>query len=163
MNFPHLVQDPDTGQIVVKGPGCKVSWVRPRAGIKQIEEALAALPQADMPVRHHFTPGLYCREIHMPAGTMATSMEHKTEHPFILSAGVVEVIDSHGNAELLQAPHFGITKPGTKRVLRVLADAVWTTFHATGETDVVKIGEAILVPTARTTAEAWRRETPHLT
>jgi hypothetical protein len=128
--------------------------------IDDLEDALAALPPAEMPVRHHFTPGLYCREIHMPAGTMATSMEHKTEHPFILSAGVVEVIDSHGNAELFQAPHFGITKPGTKRVLRVLADAVWTTFHATGETDVVKIGEAILVPSSRPDREGWRREVP---
>lgn len=127
---------------------------------EDFDRLLASLPQADCPVRHHFTPGLYCREITMPAGTTLTSMEHKTEHPFIVSKGVIEVVSSTGGAELIQAPHFGITRAGTKRILRALTDTIWTTFHATGETDVVKIGEAILVPTAEPAREAWRKEVP---
>lgn len=128
--------------------------------IEDLESALAELPPADMPVTHRFTPGLYIREILIPAGTIATSMEHRTEHPFVLSAGVVEVVDSHGQAQLLQAPYTGITRPGTKRALRALTDVVWTTFHVTDKTDVEQIAAEILVPQPDPARNQWRRELP---
>ncbi len=132
----------------------------PAASIDDLEAALAALPPAEMPVTHRWTPGLYIREILIPAGTIATSMEHKTEHPFVLSAGVVEVVDSHGNAQLLQAPHTGITLPGTKRALRALTDVVWTTFHVTDKQDVEQIAADILVPNPDPARNVWRDQLP---
>lgn len=129
--------------------------------IDDIEAVLAEHPPAPMPVVHRFTPGLYIREIHIPAGTLATSMEHRTEHPFVLSAGVVEVVDSHGHAVLLQAPHTGITQPGTKRALRALTDVVWVTFHPTDKTDVEEIAAEILVPHPDPARNQWRRELPY--
>jgi hypothetical protein len=45
----------------------------------------------------------------------------------------------------VEAPYFGITEPGTRRVLVMLEDTVWTTFHATELTDPEEIAKAILV------------------
>jgi hypothetical protein len=90
---------------------------------------LAACPPVDCPLRHSWTPGLYIREIFMPAGSLITSKIHKTEHPFVVSMGRCLVwIDGTGWV-LIEAPHSGVTKPGTRRVLLVLDDTVWTTFH----------------------------------
>lgn len=132
----------------------------PAASIDALESALAHFPPAPMPVIHRWTPGLYIREIHIPAGTLATSMEHKTEHPFVIAAGVVEVVDSHGQAAILQAPHTGITLPGTKRALRALTDVVWITFHVTNKTDVEEIAADILVQNPDPARNQWRRELP---
>lgn len=95
------------------------------------------------PVTHRFTPGLYIREIFMPAGTVLTSKIHKTEHPFAVLCGEVEVF-TDGGIELIVAPHMGITKPGTRRVLRIIKDTVWVTFHATQKTDPAEIEEDII-------------------
>ena len=65
----------------------------------------------------------------MPAGSLITSKIHKTEHPYIVSYGKVAVsIDSEDWYEIT-APYTGITKPGTRRVLYILEDCIWTTFH----------------------------------
>lgn len=107
---------------------------------------MAGLPQKLCPLQHIFTPGLYTRTIFMPAGTLLTSRIHLYEHPFVISQGVVEVRDDDGGWQSLRAPHIGVTKPGTRRVLRIIEDAVWTTFHVTNETDPEKIIEQVTYP-----------------
>jgi hypothetical protein len=78
---------------------------------------------------HMFTDGMYIREIFMPAGSLITSKVHKTEHPYIVSYGKVAVsIDGNDWIEIT-APYTNITKPGTRRVLYILEDCIWTTFH----------------------------------
>lgn len=117
-------------------------------GIDELEAAIVASdkPRVDCPVVHRFTPGLYIREIFIPAGTLLTSMEHRFEHPFVISKGRIEVFSENEGAVVYEAPHCGITKPGTRRGLLAITDTVWTTFHVTDETDVEKIGDAILAP-----------------
>jgi hypothetical protein len=101
--------------------------------------------QSVAPVTHHWTPGLYAREIFMPAGLIITSEIHKTEHPFVVSKGRVLVyLESENRWEVIQAPHFGVTKPGTRRLLLIVFDTVWTTFHVTAKTDVGEIEDEIL-------------------
>jgi len=100
----------------------------------------------DFPVVHHFTPGLYCREIHMPAGGVLTSKIHKTEHPFVVSKGHCIVYLNRDEWEDIRAPHFGVTKPGTRRLLFILEDTVWTTFHPTDLTDLLEIEDALIEP-----------------
>lgn len=97
-------------------------------------------------VVHRFTPGLYIRETQVPAGTLFTTMEHRKEHPFVMTRGRIRVISAtEGNKEFV-APFTGITPAGTRRVVQVLEDVVWTTFHVTLETDVEKIAAEILAP-----------------
>ena len=98
------------------------------------------------PVKHHFTPGLYCREIFMPAKSVVVSRVHKTEHPFVVSRGRCCVFNESGEWTEINAPYFGITKPGTRRFLVMLEDTVWTTFHPTTKTDVREIELDIIEP-----------------
>lgn len=114
--------------------------------IDVIERAILELPPVELPLKHYFTPGLYIREIFMPAGAVLTSMEHKTEHPFIISHGLIRVYSDNEGPVVYQAPYTGITKPGTRRVLHALEDTIWTTIHANPDNiqDPDEIGEMIL-------------------
>jgi hypothetical protein len=116
--------------------------------IDRAEAKMAEMPVAVMPVTHRFTPGLYIREILIPKGTMTTSMEHKTTHPFVISHGIVEVISENEGRVIYHAPYTGITDPGTRRIMFAHTDVIWTTFHINpdDENDPEKIGERILVP-----------------
>ena len=83
----------------------------------------------DAPLIHRFTDGMYIREIYMPAGSLWTSKIHKTEHPYVVSLGKVAVSIDAKEWENIEAPYTGITNIGTRRVLYILEDCIWTTFH----------------------------------
>ena len=93
----------------------------------------------DMPMRHLFAPGLYAREIFMPAGMVVTTKIHLTEHFFIVSKGAARVFHEGEGWVRIEAPYFGRTECGTRRVLLIEEDMIWTTFHATDMTDVAEI------------------------
>jgi hypothetical protein len=111
--------------------------------MNHLEAAIVEHPPAITEVFHHFTPGLYLRELHMPAGTLGTSMIHKFEHPFVLSKGRVRVISENEGSVVYQAPYVGKTLPGTRRALLVEEDAIWITAHVTDLTDVDAIVAAV--------------------
>lgn len=104
--------------------------------INDLEAAMIDQAPAKTEVFHHFTPGLYTRELHIPAGTMGTSMIHKFEHPFILVKGRVRVSSENEGSVIYQAPFVGITLPGTRRALLFEEDSIWITSHVTDLTDV---------------------------
>lgn len=97
----------------------------------------------ELPLRHIFTPGLYTREISIPAGTLLTSLIHKTEHPFLLSKGKAKVFDNE--MKEIEAPYLGITKPNTRRVIYAITDIIWTTFHVTEKTNIENIEKDIII------------------
>lgn len=86
-------------------------------------------PMRDFTVSHVFTPGLYVRTILMPAGSLLTSRIHKTRHPFVVLAGRAEVYIPGVGTQMIEAPYFGVTEPGTRRLLYIHEDCVWATFH----------------------------------
>jgi len=100
-----------------------------------LEVEILKLPQVHCPLVHRFTPGLYIREIFMPAGTAVTSARHLTCHPFVISKGDVSVYVENVEVARYKAPYTGITQPGTRRLLLIHEDTVWTTFHVTEKTD----------------------------
>jgi hypothetical protein len=102
-----------------------------RTPLDLLEQAMMRAPQAQCPVVHRFTPGLYCREILIPAGTLLTSAVHKTMHPFVISAGIIRVQAEGEEPVTYEAPYTGVTTPGTRRLLYALTDVIWTTFHPT--------------------------------
>lgn len=110
-------------------------------------ECMIANPTMEQPpVVHRFTNGMYIREIYMGAGTEVVSKIHKTEHPFVISKGVVSVSEDGETWSHLSAPYTGITKPGTQRFLVVHEDTIWTTFHLnpTNETSIPKVEDMIV-------------------
>jgi hypothetical protein len=138
-----------------------------REFIDRLEQSMSGMTPREMPVTHRFTPGLYIREIHIPAGTLLTSMEHKTRHPFVVSKGRIAVMSENEGRVVYQAPFTGITEPGTRRALFAETDTIWTTFHATDKTSVEEIAGDILEPHQNPLLGAdhpalnqWRRELP---
>lgn len=125
---------------------------KPLEIVDEIEVAMQGYKEVECPLVHRFTPSMYIREIFMPAGSLITSKLHRTEHPFTISKGAVSVLTIEGgyikDELLLEAPYTGITKPGTRRVLYIHEDTVWTTYHynESNETDVSKIEERIIEP-----------------
>lgn len=114
--------------------------------IDAFDAQMQSMEPADYSHVHRFTPGLYIREIFMPAGMLCTSLVHKTEHPFVISQGTVSVFIPGKGVERFTAPYCGITKPGTRRLLYCHTDVVWTTFHPTDLTDLAEIEAAIIEP-----------------
>jgi hypothetical protein len=106
-----------------------------KARMDIFEAELACFPQVHVPVVHRFTDGMYIREVHVPKGVIFTSRTHKTQHPFVISAGVATILNEKGERVIVKAPFTGITEPGTRRIFVVHMDMVLTTFHRTDITD----------------------------
>lgn len=116
--------------------------------VDDIEAAVKKMPQVDLPLTHRFTPGLYIREISMPKGALVVSKIHKTEHPFVVSKGHAAVWVEGVGVVQIKAPYTGITKPGTRRILYIHEDCVWTTFHPTNKTDPKEIEADVIMDPA---------------
>lgn len=120
-----------------------------RDQIEAFERELASHPGRveDLRVVHHFAPGIYARELHIPAGVALTGKEHRTEHLNVLSAGEMTVWTEQGMVRVA-APFTVVSKPGAKRVGFAHTDCVWTTFHVTNETDLEKIEAEVIAPSS---------------
>lgn len=99
--------------------------------VDKLEAWLSQGKQADCPLVHMFSPGIYTRSILMPAETLIVSKKHKTRHQFIMTKGKAMVRVNDQQWVEIKAPYIGITEPGTRRVLLIGEDCIWTTIHAT--------------------------------
>lgn len=115
-----------------------------RERIEMLEAWIVDQGPVQIPVEHVFTPGLYIRKCHIPAGAILTSMEHLTEHPFFLMTGSIIVTSDNEGEVRYDAPFDGVTLPQTKRALYALSDVLWITVHATDCKDPDEIGQRIL-------------------
>ena len=95
------------------------------------------------PVKHSFADGCYIREIFNPAGELLVTKIHKKEHPFFLMKGKMSILTEEG-VKHIEAPHHGITKPGTKRVIFTHTDCIFVTVHATDKTTVEEVEKQVI-------------------
>jgi len=105
------------------------------AKVFAIEAIMKEYPQVELKVIHHFSKGVYARELHIPAGVILTGEIHKFENLNILSKGKIQVLIDDTVQEI-EAPFTVVSPAGTKRIARALEDCVWTTIHGTEEIDV---------------------------
>lgn len=111
-----------------------------RAIVFEAEQAMLQMPQVEMKVVHHFSPGIYARELHIPKDTILTGAIHKFANMNILSHGEISVLTEDG-IKRVKAPFTIVSPPGTKRIAYAHEDCIWTTFFPTEETDPEKIIE----------------------
>jgi hypothetical protein len=111
-----------------------------------IEDKMRQMPQVNIPIKHYFSPGVYAREITIPAGTILTGRIHKYTQLNILSGGEISVLTEDGIVRV-KAPYTVISPPGTKRIAIAHTDCTWTTILHTDETDPDKIEELFTVET----------------
>jgi len=98
--------------------------------IAEVKKEMVFMGLSDFPTYDLFTPGLYVRTVHIPAGSFVISEKHKTIHPYMLSQGSIKIFTEDGGVEVLHAPYMGITKPGV-RFAESISDVIWSTFHST--------------------------------
>lgn len=103
-----------------------------------VEKEFLKQPQVACPVVHHFGPGIYMREVKIPAGAFAIGHHQNFEHVNILLSGRVTIRNEDGSFTELKAPLTFIGKPGRK-IGFVHEDMVWLNVYATDETDVEKL------------------------
>ena len=124
---------------------------RYRNNVVAFEKEVVKLPQAldkkqidkVNPLTHTFADGLYIREIFNPKDELIITKIHKTTHPYFLLKGEMSILTEHGYVRV-KAPHYGITKAGTKRIIRTHEDCVFVTVHRTNETDLHKIEDELI-------------------
>ncbi len=97
---------------------------------EKLQEMLTPLPQLQMESKHHFAGGIYCRELHMPQGSVAVGKVHKTEHFFMVVAGLMRITTQDGVRDV-QGPEVIVGPIGTKRVVLALTDAICMNIHKT--------------------------------
>ena len=113
--------------------------------IYQLQEIMKDFPKADVVTRHHFSDGMYAREMVMPPGSIVVGALHKTKHLFTVVSGECEV-SSTTERETITAPYLGETIPGTKRVIYSETGCTWIAFYPTHLTDIDELEAAIIKP-----------------
>lgn len=105
-----------------------------RGKLERLDDALAAIPQTELPITHRFARGVYAREMLIPAGTVLTGRIHKFSQINILLRGEISVLTEHG-IQRLKAPYVIESPPGTKRAGYAHTDVSWMTICGTNTTD----------------------------
>lgn len=92
---------------------------------------------------HHFSDGLYAKEMHIPEGYSAVQHKHTYNHLSILAKGkVIVMFDDHW--QTYEAPACIEIKKGINHAITALEDSVWFCVHHTFETDESKVDEVII-------------------
>lgn len=114
-----------------------------RQRVDKLEAAVMRVPQVNCPVRHYFAPGLYAREMSIPAGTVVTGAVHKTENLICVSLGRLRIVTDDGTREVAAGETF-TCKAGMKNAFYAVEDSRWTNFMANpeNETDTEKLVES---------------------
>lgn len=116
--------------------------------IEEVVEILKQCEQPEMPVTHRFSPGIYCREIFMPAlpggGTLVVGHVHKTRHQNIVLTGKAIVTIGDERMEIV-APFVFESEAGAQKLLHIIEDMRWLTVHANPDniTDIPTIENMI--------------------
>jgi len=123
-----------------------------RRGIMELEYKFRQAPAFEFdqkeidrinPLKHTYADGCVVREIFNPAGQLLITKIHKVAHPFFLLKGKMSILSENGVKEI-EAPHYGITPAGTKRLIYTHTDCVFVTVHVTKERDPKKIEDEVI-------------------
>jgi hypothetical protein len=111
-----------------------------RSMISRLEEKIKREVQVNIEPTHHFSDGVYAREIRIPKGTLITGAIHKFKNMNMISQGDVSFMSIDGSMRV-KAPYTFVASPGVKRVIFAHTDTVWTTIHGTNLTNLKEIEE----------------------
>ena len=119
----------------------------------ELEKVLRAHPAHktpdEYPLTHHFAPGVYMREIAMPAGDLVIGRVHRTEHLNVIVRGDVSFWvpgETVRRVTIAGAPVTFTSRPGARKILYLHEETVWMTIHPTTETDVAVLERDLVEP-----------------
>lgn len=97
----------------------------------------------DLGIVHHFSSGVYARQMTLPAGHCAISHAHAYDHLSILAGGVA-VVEVDGVATEYTAPACISIAAGKQHRIEAQTDSVWFCIHATDATTADEIDQVLL-------------------
>jgi mannose-6-phosphate isomerase-like protein (cupin superfamily) len=103
-----------------------------REKIQALQESMIPIQCEQPEPRHFFAPGMYLRELVVPAGMLIVGKIHKHEHFLLVLKGRAEVISEFGRM-VVEAGHISISPAGVKRVVLALEDTQFVTVHVNKE------------------------------
>ena len=97
----------------------------------------------DLKIQHHFSDGVYARQMVLPAGHFAVTHAHQYDHLSILASGAVTV-EVDGVVCSYRAPAVITILAGQHHRIEAQEDAVWFCIHATDEKDAARLDEVLI-------------------
>ena len=116
-----------------------------REQIDRLQTEMVKMPQVELQTEHYFVPGMYCRRVYRPAGTLIVGKVHKHPHFFLCAKGEIIAWTEKGMKKL-QAGDVVECQPGTKRVTLATQDSIGVTIHKTDKTDLNEIEQELVEP-----------------
>ena len=118
-----------------------------RARVQRLEDELRKYPQLEEHVTHHFSPGLYARELFIPKGAILTGKIHRMAHLNVMPVGDLSVLTEHG-VKRLTGPCVIQSAAGIKRAGCAHEDTIWITIHSNpdDERDLQKLEARYIAP-----------------
>ena len=99
--------------------------------------------EVDTDTVHHFSDGLYAKQMSIPKGYIAGQHKHNYSHLSILAKGYVIVRTDNSEVEYI-APSCIEFKAEIFHTIEALEDSIWFCIHATNETDKDKVDEVLI-------------------
>lgn len=103
-----------------------------REKILKLQQAMLPFQSEQPEPSHFFAPGMYLRELVVPAGMLIVGKIHKHAHFLLVLKGKAEVISEFGRMTV-EAGHISISPAGVKRVVLALEDTQFVTVHVNKE------------------------------
>ena len=94
-------------------------------------------------LKHHFSSGLYAREMHVSDGYSVVTHEHTYDHLSVLAKGIA-LVTVDGIQSTYYAPCVIEIKANKAHGIVAVGDVVWLCIHATSETDANKMDEVLI-------------------
>ena len=122
-----------------------INQVPTRDQIDRLQAEMVKMPQVDLQTEHFFSPGMYCRRVFRPAGTLIVGKVHKAPHFFLCAMGEI-IAWTESGMKKLRPGDVVECQPGTKRVTLAVTDAIGITIHKTDKTDLDEIETELIEP-----------------
>jgi quercetin dioxygenase-like cupin family protein len=111
--------------------------------LSELNDQLQGQIQCDLGIVHHFSDGLYAKQMIILKGFLAGMHAHTYGHLSILAKGKVIVRTDFEEKEY-SAPACIEIKSSILHTIEALEDCHWFCIHATDETDVSKVDEVLI-------------------
>jgi quercetin dioxygenase-like cupin family protein len=95
-------------------------------------------------ITHHFSEGLYAKQMFLPKDSLVCQHQHTYDHLSILAQGKVKVLFDEDKVEEYTAPACINIVKNLNHVIVALEDSTWFCIHQTEETDVNKVDQVLI-------------------
>jgi quercetin dioxygenase-like cupin family protein len=112
--------------------------------ITELYQVMKGTFEVDLGIQHHFSSGVYAKQMMLPKGYFAVSHAHNYDHLSVLASGKV-IVRTDDSEQTYTAPACITIEKHKNHSVTALEDAVWFCIHATEETDASKVDDVLIM------------------